>query len=410
MAYDDIVSIFNRPSPMAMALLGYHQATDLRNAKEDRERRIDQERFMQWYRQVQADQAQQELDIKAEKDRRALEMDQAVGPFTFQNQVIAPTIAERPVPGVEVTGDPYQGDWSISQPGAQGYGPAGYQAGGVGGRVFGGGYRGSGGADAAPVPPTLIGPDPAAIEAMMRLFPNARPDLAPAVERYKAQQQETGRKAQYEQARTHAAVAQAQKAERPTAERWDKVQDASGEWVYINRDTGEARPTGLQGKMPQEPTPHFSFMQGQDAQGMPVWIRGNTLTGAMLPAEPPDGMHPKQAGQAKPMTVLQRAELWKHYVGARTDDFINLPKTWKPNLEDFKVWQKEIGMDEGPAVPAGGLGAGGSLPQPQAAGGGVPSPPVAAPGKSPRIIRTARNAKTGQRLGLGEDGKWYALP
>lgn len=264
--YDDIANIFHRPSPMAMALLGYHQARDLRAAEEERKQRADRERMEQWFMKVKADLMKREMEEKSLEAQRKAEVDNLVGPLDFAKAYVAPTIAEREAPGSRVEGAPYEGAWSIHQPGAEGYGPSGYVAGGAGG-VLGGGYAGSGGAAQAPTPPTLLGPDPAAVAALRRMYPSAPlPDLAAEKERYRAGQVKAAADLEKERAQTLKSLRGPDRA--PILR-----QDASGQWVAIDPETGQVTPTGVQGRLPREPRPQVVY--GED--GRPYAVDPETL-------------------------------------------------------------------------------------------------------------------------------------
>jgi hypothetical protein len=165
--------------------------------------------------------------------------------------------------------------------------------------------------------------------------------------------------------------AQAQQRLTPKPEQWQQVQDENGEWVQINKATGETRRTGVQGKMPKEPTPHFSFVQGQDEQGNPSIMRGNTLTGDLQPTG--TSPIPKTGAAPKPMTPLQQAEMYEKYVSSRRKQFGELTEqgaAWKASPQDFKAWKREAGIEqpEPPktpqVMPAGAATAAAQMPQP----------------------------------------------
>ena len=329
-------------------------------------------------------------------------------------------LSMQPASGIQTEGAPFQGPWSIADPNATGYDTPGYIAGGLQGGVIG-----SGGAAQAPRQPLTITVDPERVRRWKEAHPGEPlPSLDSSVDAYLTAKQEEARKAAREESESQLHLAQAAKALNPSNPILRQFKE--GDQIITKQWNPESRQWEEQSSAPrfkdfQTPTPHYSESNRTDEQGNPLLF--NSLTGQYQPAALPGGAHPKQGSTSKPMTALQRAQLWKHYVGSRMDDLLNLSQDWKPNQEDFLAWQKEIGMDSGPTAPSGKV----AIPAPSQAvtpGKLVPPPEIKAKIdaeqaatvgrpqaiRGPRIIKTASNPTTGKRIGLGEDGQWYALP
>ncbi len=110
-----------------------------------------------------------------------------------------------------------------------------------------------------------------------------------------------------------------------------KQVDENGRVWLIDPASGEASPVeGPTAHTPQGPTPRFSFVQGADAQGSPVFLRGNNMTGSLEPTG--QGLTPKTTPAKQD---AQARKEWGEHL-----------KTAQKEMEDYKKRNREAAKSE----------------------------------------------------------------